>query len=92
LPRPFDITKSPTYQTIYEKEWKDLRRAELREHRPVQNHVKFVASQPATIPHHHTSKDYDSWVNSFGIPKDRILQSRSFDLITTTLIAGETDF
>lgn len=73
----FDITKSPTYQAIYEEEWN---KKELAEHRPVHNKVKIIPPPP----------QYNDEVNPLGVPRDKILQSRSFELIQHSLV-GQSD-
>uniref|UniRef100_A0A646QFA5 PDZ domain protein n=1 Tax=Hemiscolopendra marginata TaxID=943146 RepID=A0A646QFA5_9MYRI len=75
--RILDISKSPTYQTIYESEWKELRKDELMEHKPVENRVKSIPPAPE--------------VNPFGTPRNRILQSKTFEMLSDTLV-GESNF
>lgn len=69
-----DITMSPTYQMIHGEEWRDIRKSDLQEHRPVQN--QLYAVQP----------DYGNAINAFGAPKGRIQQSNSFKTIMSTVI------
>lgn len=68
-----DITLSPTYQMIHGEEWRDIRKSDLQEHRPVQN--QLYAVQP----------DYNT-MNAFGAPKGRIQQSNSFKTIMSTVM------
>ncbi|XP_077532951.1 uncharacterized protein LOC144145262 isoform X3 [Haemaphysalis longicornis] len=68
-----DITLSPTYQMIHGEEWRDIRKSDLQEHRPVQN--QLYAVQP----------DYNA-INAFGAPKGRIQQSNSFKTIMSTVM------
>lgn len=69
-----DITMSPTYQMIHGEEWRDIRKSDLQEHRPVQN--QLYAVQP----------DYGNAINAFGAPKGRIQQSNSFKTIMSTVM------
>ncbi|XP_077505730.1 uncharacterized protein LOC144115286 isoform X1 [Amblyomma americanum] len=69
-----DITLSPTYQMIHGEEWRDIRKSDLQEHRPVQN--QLYAVQP----------DYGNAINAFGAPKGRIQQSNSFKTIMSTVM------
>lgn len=69
-----DITLSPTYQMIHGEEWRDIRKSDLQEHRPIQN--QLYAVQP----------DYGNAMNAFGAPKGRIQQSNSFKTIMSTVM------
>ncbi|CAN7950114.1 unnamed protein product, partial [Ixodes hexagonus] len=70
---PADITMSPTYQMIHGEEWRNIKKTELKEHRPVQNQLYTIQSDGHSI-------------NAFGAPKGRIQQSNSFKTIMSTVM------
>uniref|UniRef100_V5I225 Putative z band alternatively spliced pdz-motif protein 66 n=2 Tax=Ixodes ricinus TaxID=34613 RepID=V5I225_IXORI len=70
---PADITMSPTYRMIHGEEWRDIKKTELKEHRPVQNQLYTIQSDGHSI-------------NAFGAPKGRIQQSNSFKTIMSTVM------
>ncbi|XP_064457902.1 uncharacterized protein LOC135368500 isoform X2 [Ornithodoros turicata] len=68
-----DITLSPTYQMIHNEEWRDIRKEDLQEQRPVQNQLYEVQSDGHVV-------------NTFGMPRHKIHQSNSFKTIMTTVM------
>lgn len=76
--KSFSLTKSPTYQTIYEQEWKELRKDELQEHKPVEQKMKVLPPP-------------QEGVDMFGNQRNRIIQSKTFELLEDSL-RGETSF
>ncbi|XP_013775924.1 uncharacterized protein LOC106460734 [Limulus polyphemus] len=71
-----DITLSPTYMLLQEEEGGE---ADLKAHKPI--HQELYVIPP--------SKNYG--INAFGMPKDRINQSGSFNKLMTTLITSQKD-
>ncbi|XP_076369193.1 PDZ and LIM domain protein 3-like isoform X2 [Tachypleus tridentatus] len=71
-----DITLSPTYQMLQQEE----KNKQPKEHKPIHH-------QLYTIP---DSKSHD--INAFGMPKDKINQSGSFNTLTTKLLTGQSSY
>ncbi|GAB6033224.1 ZM [Chamberlinius hualienensis] len=88
--RFFDITKSPTYQAVFETEWKTLRKREMAEHRPIAHQVKTLPKSTTTVNANVNAATAD-YVNPLGVPKDKILQSKSFEMLQSSL-TGQSDF